>query len=52
MLDHKDRIGSKKLLHIKRAVSGRVVTQQQPAVVSELPVSNMTHAHVQTFYHS
>jgi len=34
MLDHTDRFGSKKLFHIQREVSGCVVTQQQPAVVS------------------
>jgi hypothetical protein len=42
MLDHIDRFGSKKLLHIQRAVNGRVVTQQQPGVVSELLVFTRT----------
>lgn len=42
--DHTDRFGSKKLLHIQHAVSERVVMQQQPAVVSELLVSDMAHA--------
>ena len=40
MLDHTDRFGSKKLLHIQRAVGGRVVMH----VVSELLVSDMAHA--------
>jgi hypothetical protein len=45
VLDHTDRFGSKKLLHIQRTVGGRVVLQEQPAVVSELLVSATAHAH-------
>jgi len=40
VLDHTDRFGSKKLLHIQRAVGGRVVMH----VVSELLVSDTAHA--------
>ena len=40
LLDHTDRFGSKKLLHIQRAVGGRVVVH----VVSELLVSDTAHA--------
>jgi len=40
VLDHTDRFGSKKLLHIQRAVGGRVVMH----VVSELLVSDKAHA--------
>jgi hypothetical protein len=40
VLDHTDRFGSKKLLHIQRAVGGRVVMH----VVSELLVFDTVHA--------